>query len=65
MTLLVFMITFALSRVDDWMEANELAATAFQCWESLQKTVGINVSCCHSRANCPVAIWATDPIMVI
>jgi len=29
--------------IDDWMRANELDATAIQCWTSLQQNFGVNV----------------------
>ncbi|HEY3310028.1 MAG TPA: L-fucose/L-arabinose isomerase family protein [Anaerolineales bacterium] len=28
--------------IDDWMRANDLQATALQCWNSLQKNYGVN-----------------------
>lgn len=28
--------------IDDWMQANDLQATALQCWTSIQKNYGIN-----------------------
>jgi len=28
--------------IDEWMEANELHATAIQCWTSIQKNYGVN-----------------------
>jgi len=28
--------------IDDWMQANDLQATALQCWSSIQKNYGIN-----------------------
>ncbi len=28
--------------IDDWMQANDLQATALQCWTSMQKNYGIN-----------------------
>lgn len=28
--------------LDDWMAANDLNATAFQCWDSIQKNYGVN-----------------------
>ncbi|HEX7974314.1 MAG TPA: L-fucose/L-arabinose isomerase family protein [Anaerolineales bacterium] len=28
--------------LSDWMEANDLDATALQCWNSIQKTLGVN-----------------------
>jgi L-fucose isomerase-like protein len=29
--------------IDDWMQANDLDATAIQCWTSLQQNFGVNV----------------------
>jgi L-fucose isomerase-like protein len=29
--------------LDDWMKANDLDATAIQCWDSLQQNYGVNV----------------------
>jgi len=29
--------------IEDWMQANDLAATAVQCWNSLQENYGVNV----------------------
>jgi L-fucose isomerase-like protein len=29
--------------IEDWMEVNEIHATAIQCWTSLQKNFGVNV----------------------
>jgi L-fucose isomerase-like protein len=29
--------------ISDWMEANELVASALQCWNSVQKNYGVNV----------------------
>ncbi|MBI5301069.1 MAG: fucose isomerase [Chloroflexi bacterium] len=29
--------------IDDWMQANDLQASAIQCWTSLQKNYGVNV----------------------
>ena len=29
--------------IDDWMEDNDLDATAIQCWNSLQQNYGVNV----------------------
>ncbi len=29
--------------IDDWMRANDIAATAIQCWTSLQRNYGVNV----------------------
>ena len=29
--------------IDEWMRANDLNASAIQCWTSLQKNYGVNV----------------------
>ncbi len=41
--------------IDDWMRANDLTATAIQCWTSLQKNYGVNV--------CTLMSFMSDQLM--
>lgn len=41
--------------IDDWMRANDLQASAIQCWTSLQKNYGVNV--------CTLMSFMSDQLM--
>jgi len=41
--------------IDDWMRANDLTASAIQCWTSLQKNYGVNV--------CTLMSFMSDQLM--